>query len=85
MHLILQVIKGSLSSKFNNIYYLKIFEKKSAPKMKMDIFKMSKIEKSKYFLEKTRRSHFVTRMLSFTKNGEKKRDDNFLYFLRKII
>ena len=70
-------LKESLSSFKNNIYCLKIFEKKSVPKMKMDILKMSKIEKLNKVLKKTRRSHDVTRMLSFSKNGEKKCDDNF--------
>jgi hypothetical protein len=44
--------KESLSSKIDNIYCLKNSKKKSRPKMKMDIFKMSKIEKPKILLKK---------------------------------
>ena len=72
-------LKDSLSCFKNNIYCLKIFEKKSVPKMKMDILKMSKIEKLNKVLKKTCRSQDVTRMLSFSKNGEKKCDDNFFF------
>jgi len=46
---------------------------------------MSKNEKSKDFLKKTRRSHFVTRMLSFSKRCEKKCDDNFYIFAEKYL
>ena len=70
-------LKGSLSSFKNNIYCLKNFEKKSVPKMKMDILKMSKIENPKKVLKKTRRSQVVTIMLTFSKKCEKKCDDNF--------
>jgi hypothetical protein len=53
--------------------------------MKMDIFKMSKIEKLKKVLKKTCRSHFVTIMLSFSKNDEKKCDDNFFKIFCKLL
>ncbi len=73
-------LKGSLSTFKINIYCLKKFEKKSAPKMKMDILKMSKIENPKKVLKKTCRNHFVTRMLSFSKFNEKIYDDIFFKF-----
>ncbi len=46
---------------------------------------MSKIRKSKIFLKKTRCTHFVTRMLSFSIFDRKKRDDKIFIFLRKKL
>jgi len=46
---------------------------------------MSKIEKSKKLLEKTRRSRFVTIMLTKSFFDQKKCDDNFFIFLRKKL
>jgi len=59
----ISIPSSSLSSKNNNIYYLRILIKKSEGFWKMDIFKMSKIENLKYFLKKTLKIHFITIML----------------------
>ena len=72
------------SSKINNIYYLKNFQKKRwGQNRKWTFLKMSKIEKPKILFKKTMKITFVTIMLSFPKNDQKKCEHIFFYIFRK--